>query len=58
MPTGPINDTTRDWLAAQLDAKQIPMGQACKAFGADSLKGITYEQLGLVRAWIADWQAA
>ena len=51
LPTGPINDKTRDWLAAQLDARQIPPADACRAFGAASLKGITYEQMELVKTW-------
>lgn len=58
LPTGPINDKTRDWLASKLDAKQIPPGDLCRAFGAASLKQITYAQLDLVKTWIADWKAA
>ena len=54
LPTGPINDTTRDWLASKIDARQIPVGDLCRAFGAANLKQITYAQLDLVKAWIAD----
>ena len=57
LPTGTINDTTRDWLQSRIDAKQIPVGEVCKAFGATSLKAITYEQLGLVKKWIIEWKA-
>lgn len=56
LPTGPINDTTRDWLANKIDGKQIPVGEVCKAFSATSLKAITYEQLDAVKAWIKDYQ--
>ncbi len=56
LPVGPINDTTRDWLASKIDARQIPVGELCRAFGAASLKQITYAQLDLVKAWIADWK--
>ena len=58
MPTGPINDTTRDWLASKIDARQIPVGDLCRAFGAASLKQITYAQLDLVKTWITDWKPA
>lgn len=53
-PTGPINDATRDWIASKIDARQIPPGELCKAFSVTSLKGLTYEQLDAVKAWIRD----
>lgn len=52
LPTGPINDKTRDWLSARIDSRQIPPGQLCKAFDVNSLKALTYEQMDDVKAWI------
>lgn len=52
LPTGPINDTTRDWLASQIDSTSVPVGAFCKHFEVTSLKAITYEQLDAVRAWL------
>jgi hypothetical protein len=54
LPTGPINDKTRDWLAAQIDATGIPVAEFCKAFDATSLKAITYEQMEAARQWTRD----
>jgi DNA recombination protein Rad52 len=54
LPTGPINDATRDWIATKIDGRQIPVGELCKAFSVTSLKGLTYEQLDAVKAWIRD----
>lgn len=54
MPTGPINDATRDWISSKIDARQIPPGDLCKAFNVTSLKALTYEQLDDVKAWIRD----
>jgi DNA repair and recombination protein RAD52 len=54
LPTGPINDATRDWIADKIDGRQIPVGELCKAFSVTSLKGLTYEQLDAVKAWIRD----
>jgi hypothetical protein len=51
-PTGPINDTTRDWLAAKIDATGVPVGEFCKAHGVVTLKAITYEQLDAVKDWL------
>ena len=56
LPTGPINDATRDWLASKIDARQIPVGEVCRAFNATSLKAITYEQLDDVKAWLRDYK--
>lgn len=52
LPTGPINDATRDWLANKIDARQIPVGEVCQAFSVTSLKAITYEQLEDVKTWL------
>jgi DNA recombination protein Rad52 len=54
LPSGPINDATRDWLASRIDGRQIPVGEVCKAFEVTSLKAITYEQLDDVKAWLRD----
>lgn len=54
LPSGPINDATRDWVATKLDARQIAPGELCKAFEVTSLKALTYEQLEEVKAWIRD----
>lgn len=51
-PTGPINDKTRDWLAGQIDATGLPVGDFCKAFEVTSLKAITYEQIDAVKEWL------
>lgn len=58
LPTGPINDATRDWLASKIDARSIPVGEICKAFDVTSLKAITYEQLDDVKTWLRDDQKA
>jgi hypothetical protein len=58
LPTGPINDKTRDWLAAQVDATGKPVGELCKAFDVTSLKALTYEQMPAVKAWIEERKAA
>lgn len=52
LPTGPINDKTRDWLAAQIDSTAQPVGDFCRAFEVTSLKAITYEQLDAVKEWL------
>lgn len=52
LPEGPINDATRDWIQSRLEARQIPVGDLCKAFDVTSLKGLKYEELGDVKTWI------
>lgn len=54
LPTGPITDKTRDWLSAQIDATGRPVGDFCKAFDAQSLKAITYEQMDDVKRWLRE----
>lgn len=51
-PTGPINDKTRDWLQAQIDATGKAVGDFCKAFEVTSLKAITYENMDAVKGWL------
>ena len=54
LPTGPINDATRDWLAGKIDSTGKPVGEFCAAFGITSLKALTYEQLDSAKAWVRD----
>lgn len=54
LPSGLINDKTRDWLANQIDATGVPVGAFCKAFAVDSLKAVSYEQLEEVKVWLRD----
>ncbi len=53
-PSGPISDATRDDVSSALDKRQIPVGELCKAFSVTSLKGLNYEQLDAVKAWLRD----
>lgn len=52
LPTGPINDETRDWLAGKIDSTGKPVGEFCKALGVTSLKAITYEQMDAAKQWV------
>lgn len=54
LPSGPINDRTRDWLQAQIDATGKTVGEFCKAFEVTSLKAITYENLEAVKVWLQE----
>lgn len=54
LPTGPINDETRDWLASKIDSTGKPVGDFCKAFEVTSLKAITYEQMDAAKQWVRD----
>lgn len=54
LPTGPINDETRDWLAGKIDSTGKPVGDFCKAFSVTSLKGITYEQMDAAKQWVRE----
>lgn len=58
LPTGPINDKTRDWLALQIDRQQLEVGALCKAFEVTSLKAITYEQMEAVKTWLREQKEA
>lgn len=53
MPTGPINDKTRDWLQAQIDSTGRAVGEFLDRFDVQSLKDITYEDMDEVKEWIA-----
>lgn len=54
LPTGPINDETRDWLASKIDSTGKPVGEFCAAFSVTSLKAITYEQMDAAKAWVRE----
>lgn len=56
LPTGPINDETRDWLASRIDARSIPVGEFCKAWEITSLKDITYDQIQAVKDWLRNYK--
>ena len=58
LPSGPINDRTRDWLAGEIDKRRLVVGDFCKAFSATSLKAITYEQIDAVKVWLRDNEKA
>ena len=51
-PTGPINDTTRDWLGAQLQSVGKSPADLFAHLTPGSLKQLTYEQLPDIRGWI------
>lgn len=51
-PTGPITDKTRDWLAAQIDASGLSVGEVCSGFKITSLKEVTYETINEIVAWL------
>ena len=44
-PTGPINDTTRDWLQAQIQAANTTPQDLLRHFTPPSLKALTFEQM-------------
>lgn len=52
LPTGPISDATRDWIQMKLDARQLSVGDLCKAFEVTSLKALTYEHMDAVKEWL------
>ena len=56
MPTGPITDATRDWLQAQIASTGETVGAFCKFFAIDSLKDVTYEDIGSARKWVASFK--
>lgn len=53
-PSGPINDKTRDWLQAQINATGKPVGDFCMHFEVTSLKAITYEDMDAVKDWLRE----
>lgn len=57
LPTGPINDTTRDWLAAQIEASGVTVQAVCNEYKVGSLKDITYEDVPEVKVWLEQQKA-
>lgn len=51
-PTGPITDTTRDWLSAQLQSVGKEPRDLLEYLAPKSLKDVTYERLGEVTQYI------
>lgn len=51
-PSGPINDKTRDWLQAQIEASGNTVQDFLRSFTPESLKAITYEQLPTAQEWL------
>lgn len=51
-PTGPINDTTRDWLQAQLEASKVTAQDLLRHMAPQSLKDLTYEEVAKAQAFI------
>lgn len=54
LPTGPINDKTRDWLAAQITSTGRTVGDFCKSFDVMSLKDVTYEMIEDAKSWVRE----
>lgn len=52
MPSGPINDTTRDWLAAQITAHGLSLATFCKERGIGNLKDVFYEDIAGHQEWL------
>lgn len=52
LPTGPINDKTRDWVSDQVFKYQLDLPELCRAFSVTSLKALTYEQMDAVKVWL------
>lgn len=52
LPTGPLNDTTRGWLEAQVATTGKQIGELLTHLGAQSTATITYEQLDAAQAWL------
>lgn len=52
LPTGPINDKTRDWVGDQVSKHSLDVGDLCRAMAVTSLKALTYEQMDDVKSWL------
>ncbi len=57
-PTGPISDTTRDWLQAQLESVRMPPADLLNHFKPASLKALTFEQMAEAKRIIANQRKA
>lgn len=55
-PTGPISDKTRDWLIAQLEARQIPPAELLRHFQPADLRELTFEQMNEAKRFIDNQQ--
>lgn len=51
-PTGPISDTTRDWLTAQLQSAQVQPGTLLDHFKPKDLRELTFEQMSEAKRFI------
>jgi hypothetical protein len=51
-PTGPIADTTRDWLMAQLQSAQMPPADLLNHFKPADLRDLTFEQMPEAKRFI------
>lgn len=52
MPSGPINDKTRDWLAAQIVGHGHNVASFCKARDVGNLKDVFYEDIAGHQEWL------
>ncbi len=57
-PTGPISDTTRDWLIAQLQAANMLPGALLDHFKPADLRDLTFEQMTEAKRFIEQRKAA
>ena len=53
-PTGPITDGARDWIQDKLVERGLMVGDLCAFMSVTSLKGIKFEQMDAVKAWLRD----
>jgi hypothetical protein len=51
-PSGPISDTTRDWLIAQLQSVQMPPATLLNHFRPKDLRELTFEQMAEAKRFI------
>lgn len=52
MPSGPINDKTRDWLASQITAHGLSLATFCKERNIGNLKDVFYEDIAGHQEWL------
>lgn len=55
---GPLTDTTRDWLASQIEGAGAAPGDLLKHLTPSSIKEITYEQMPEVASWLRSQRKA
>src|SRR5690606_27148187 len=51
-PTGPISDTTREWLILQLESAQMPPAALLDHFKPKDLRELTFEQMAEAKRFI------